>query len=144
MNNPHSDVHNCKNLLASISEFVDGDLPADLCAELEKHLAECENCRIVVNTMRKTIELYFGIKDICAETLEKIVPEAIDRLPQTKFPWQCRRSPLESLGQQRQSVDGASNVCYACAEKSTKYLNFIMFVAHSTTRIGPVLSEFGR
>jgi anti-sigma factor (TIGR02949 family) len=58
MNNPHSDVHNCKNLLASISEFVDGDLPADLCAELEKHLAECENCRIVVNTLRKTIELY--------------------------------------------------------------------------------------
>ena len=50
--------HNCKNLLAAISDFVDGDLPADLCFELNKHLAECENCRIVVNTMRKTIELY--------------------------------------------------------------------------------------
>ena len=29
---------------------------------------------------RKTIELYFGMKGICAETLEKIVPEAIDKM----------------------------------------------------------------
>lgn len=29
---------------------------------------------------RKTIELYFGMKGICAEALEKIVPEAIDKM----------------------------------------------------------------
>ncbi|NLX84474.1 MAG: trigger factor [Synergistaceae bacterium] len=28
----------------------------------------------------KTIELYFGMKGICAETLERIVPEAIDKM----------------------------------------------------------------
>lgn len=54
MNN-HNDCH---NLLASISDFVDGNLPPELCAELERHLEGCENCRIVVDTMRKTIELY--------------------------------------------------------------------------------------
>lgn len=61
--------HNCQNLLATISDFVDGELPADLCSELEKHLAECENCRIVVNTMRKTIELYQECES------EKYLPE---------------------------------------------------------------------
>jgi predicted anti-sigma-YlaC factor YlaD len=25
---------------------------------LEKHLSECENCRIVVNTLKKTIDIY--------------------------------------------------------------------------------------
>ncbi len=54
MNN-HNDCH---QLLASLSDFVDGTLPPALCTELEKHLQGCENCRIVVNTMRKTIELY--------------------------------------------------------------------------------------
>jgi trigger factor len=29
---------------------------------------------------RKTIELYFGMKGICAEALEKMVPEAIDKM----------------------------------------------------------------
>ncbi len=60
MNDPHThaDAHTCKDLLATISDFVDGDLPDEVCAELEKHLASCDNCRIVVNTLRKTIELY--------------------------------------------------------------------------------------
>jgi anti-sigma factor (TIGR02949 family) len=53
-----SETFNCKGLVASISEYLDGELPQELCDELERHMAECENCTIVVNTMRKTIELY--------------------------------------------------------------------------------------
>ncbi|PKO12154.1 MAG: anti-sigma factor [Chloroflexi bacterium HGW-Chloroflexi-10] len=48
----------CKDLLASLSDYVDGELNSDLCSDLEKHLSECENCRVVVNTMKKTIEIY--------------------------------------------------------------------------------------
>ncbi|MEN6410612.1 MAG: zf-HC2 domain-containing protein [Anaerolineaceae bacterium] len=48
----------CQSLLASISDYVDGTLAESLCAELEKHLSECDDCTIVVNTLRKTVELY--------------------------------------------------------------------------------------
>ena len=48
---------NCKALLGSLSEYIDGELPAELCKEIEKHLEGCENCRIVLNTTRRTIEL---------------------------------------------------------------------------------------
>ncbi len=48
---------NCKSLLGSLSEYIDGELPADLCAQLEKHLEGCNNCRIVLNTTRRTIDL---------------------------------------------------------------------------------------
>ena len=48
---------NCKALLGSLSEYIDGELPADLCKEIEKHLEGCENCRIVLNTTRRTIDL---------------------------------------------------------------------------------------
>jgi len=48
----------CEQLLSSLSEYIDGELQAELCAVLEAHLQGCDNCRIVVNTLRKTIELY--------------------------------------------------------------------------------------
>ena len=48
---------NCKFLLRSLSDYVDGELGAELCLEIEKHIAECEDCRIVVDTTRKTVDL---------------------------------------------------------------------------------------
>jgi anti-sigma factor (TIGR02949 family) len=53
MNHAH-----CHDLLSSLSEYVDGSLDDSLCAEIERHMAGCENCRIVIDTLRKTIELY--------------------------------------------------------------------------------------
>jgi anti-sigma factor RsiW len=54
----HEHSPQCKQLLGSISEYIDGELQAELCAVLEAHLEDCDNCRIVVNTLRKTVELY--------------------------------------------------------------------------------------
>lgn len=48
---------NCQQMLGSLSEYIDGDLTPELCAEIEKHLAGCENCRVVLDTTRRTIDL---------------------------------------------------------------------------------------
>ncbi|MGC8856012.1 MAG: anti-sigma factor family protein [Anaerolineae bacterium] len=48
----------CRDLLSSLSDYVDGTLQEELCRQLERHLAECEDCRIVVDTYKKTISLY--------------------------------------------------------------------------------------
>ncbi len=48
---------NCEMLLGSLSEYLDGELSTELCREIEKHLAGCENCRIVLNTTKRTIDL---------------------------------------------------------------------------------------
>ena len=48
----------CRDLLDQISDYVDGELEAALCTELESHLAECPNCRVMVDTVRRTITLY--------------------------------------------------------------------------------------
>ncbi len=48
----------CHNLLDSLSEYVDGTLADDLCEELNRHLEDCEDCQIVVDTLKKTIYLY--------------------------------------------------------------------------------------
>ena len=49
---------NCRELLSSLSDYVDGTLGEELCTELERHLSDCENCQIVVDTLKKTIYLY--------------------------------------------------------------------------------------
>jgi anti-sigma factor (TIGR02949 family) len=48
----------CRKLLDSLSAFHDGELPQELCAEIEEHMKNCDNCRIVVDTLGKTISLY--------------------------------------------------------------------------------------
>ena len=48
----------CQSLLGSLSDFVDGTLGEELCEEIKRHVAECQNCHVVVDTLRKTISLY--------------------------------------------------------------------------------------
>ena len=48
----------CQHLLEHMSDYLDGEAPAELCAEIERHLAGCADCRVVVDTLRKTITLY--------------------------------------------------------------------------------------
>lgn len=48
----------CHNLLSSLSDYVDGTIDDSICTEIEKHIASCEDCRIVVDTLKKTIYLY--------------------------------------------------------------------------------------
>ncbi len=54
----HQHTEQCREILSSISDYVDGTLEAELCRELEAHLEGCEDCRVVVDTFRKTVELY--------------------------------------------------------------------------------------
>lgn len=48
----------CGPLLSSLCDYIDGDLSAELCAEIEKHMKNCDRCRIVVDSLKKTVELY--------------------------------------------------------------------------------------
>jgi len=48
----------CQRLIGELSNLIDGTISPELCTELEAHLKECKNCRIVVDTTKKTIELY--------------------------------------------------------------------------------------
>jgi anti-sigma factor RsiW len=52
------DSEKCRRYLDSLSDYVDGELGEALCREIEAHMAECENCRVVVNTLAKTVMLY--------------------------------------------------------------------------------------
>ena len=63
--------HECQHLLGELSDYVDGELEEAMCEEIERHLADCENCRIVVDTLEKTVYLYR------ATAQETTVPEEV-------------------------------------------------------------------
>jgi anti-sigma factor RsiW len=48
----------CQDPSPQLADYLDGDLSPQLCTEIERHLASCKNCRIVVDTLSKTISLY--------------------------------------------------------------------------------------
>jgi len=61
----------CRQLLYYLSDYVDGELEENLCAEIEKHMLECERCQIVLDTLNKTIYLYRS------STAQESLPEGV-------------------------------------------------------------------
>ncbi len=61
--NDHKHDQNCYHFLDSLSDYVDGELRAELCLDLERHMADCDDCQIVVDTLKKTVSLYHKTVD---------------------------------------------------------------------------------
>jgi len=73
----------CDQYIQGIADYIDGEADAALCAELEAHLKGCQNCRIMVDTLRQTVVL---CRDGKREKLpEKIQAKLKDKL---KEKWQ--------------------------------------------------------
>ena len=75
---------NCKALLRELSNYLDGELDPTLVQELEKHIKDCDDCRLVVDTTRKTIELYCNSKPLplladVRQRLERALGEKLGR-----------------------------------------------------------------
>ena len=47
----------CREAIDVLADYLDGTMPPDVAAELERHLAECAPCRAYLATYRKTREL---------------------------------------------------------------------------------------
>ena len=72
---PHSD---CQALFALLSEYLDAELPAATCQEIEAHLADCPPCVEFFNSLRKTVELCHGCES--QERPASLEPEAREQL----------------------------------------------------------------
>ena len=64
----------CEKLIDGLSAYLDGEVPPELRAEIEDHLATCENCRAVVDTTRKMLLLYHRLPNsgLPAEARERL------------------------------------------------------------------------
>jgi len=76
-------MNNCSKYIQNIADFIDGDIDETLCADIEKHLEECNNCRLMVDTLKQTVVLCRDGKQ------EKLPPEIEAKLNNVlKARWQ--------------------------------------------------------
>jgi len=54
----HKHDLSCQIILDNLSDYLDGELEPGLCADIEKHINTCQDCQVVINTLKKTIQLY--------------------------------------------------------------------------------------
>jgi predicted anti-sigma-YlaC factor YlaD len=52
----------CKDVLASLSNYVDGDVSAELRTALEEHIAKCRRCRVVFDTTEKALKIILDVE----------------------------------------------------------------------------------
>jgi anti-sigma factor RsiW len=54
---------NCPRIVDLLSDYLDGRLPAEVKADLERHLSGCSECTTFVGTFRSTLSLLQSLRD---------------------------------------------------------------------------------
>ena len=55
---------NCKGVIREISDYLDGELELAVKQELEQHLERCEECKLVVDQTRLTVDVFCGSEPV--------------------------------------------------------------------------------
>lgn len=73
----------CDAVLHELGNYLDDETAADLRAALERHLAQCSHCRVIVDTTRKTIRIVTGSRsfEVPDAISERIIDRIMKRIP---------------------------------------------------------------
>ena len=61
----------CLDYIKELNDYLDGEIDPSLCQEIEKHIGTCENCRIMVDSLKQTVNL-------CREGKEEKLPVELE------------------------------------------------------------------
>jgi anti-sigma factor RsiW len=53
----------CKELVELVTEYLEGTLPADVRARMDRHLSGCDGCTNYLEQMRQTIRLTGHVRE---------------------------------------------------------------------------------
>jgi anti-sigma factor (TIGR02949 family) len=48
----------CREVFEMLSEYLDGELPANTCEQIAKHIADCPPCVEFVESLRKSVRAF--------------------------------------------------------------------------------------
>lgn len=63
----------CYDYIQGLNDYLDGEIDPKLCEEIERHIGECKNCRIMVDTLKQTVTL-------CREGKEEKLPKELESI----------------------------------------------------------------
>jgi anti-sigma factor RsiW len=67
--------HSCEALVDLLCDYLEGELPLDERAEIDRHMADCPPCLAFLNTYQKTAEICRALRpeDIPKEVQERLI-----------------------------------------------------------------------
>jgi anti-sigma factor (TIGR02949 family) len=76
-------VVDCNEVLDELGNYLDDDMAAELRAALERHLAQCSTCRVIVDTTRRTVRIVTESRsfDLPDDISERIIDRILKRIP---------------------------------------------------------------
>jgi len=93
----------CEELLATLNQYVDGEVDPGICEPFQEHLKGCNPCQIVVDNIRQTIKLYK------AEEQYDLPPTLHQRLSRVlREQWKAKIDADRSLVEQAKAGDFAA------------------------------------
>ncbi len=57
-------VSECKEVFAILSQYLDHELPDEVCAEIDAHISGCPPCVKFVESLKKSVDLCRDCKEI--------------------------------------------------------------------------------
>lgn len=70
----------CKQFLQELNDYLDPSIDPETKRHLESHVAACPNCFVVVDTTKKTLQVYKGMEpQAVPEDLKKRLLAAVER-----------------------------------------------------------------
>ncbi|MBI4465208.1 MAG: zf-HC2 domain-containing protein [Acidobacteria bacterium] len=73
-------MSSCRKLLSEVSNYLNGEVDAETRKELETHAAKCPKCWVVIDTTRKTIQIFQECEPYpIPETLQEKLQQALQK-----------------------------------------------------------------
>jgi len=63
----------CKDFVGQLGSYLEDDLAAEVRMALDRHLASCTTCQVIVDSSRKTLTI---VTDSGAFDLSEVLPES--------------------------------------------------------------------
>ena len=70
----------CKEFLQELNDYLDSTGDIELRRRIETHITECPNCFVILDTTKKTIQVYKGMKAMdIPEDVQSRLMRAVER-----------------------------------------------------------------
>jgi RNA polymerase sigma-70 factor (ECF subfamily) len=54
----------CRDMLLNYSRYLEGEIPAHVCAEMERHVKTCAGCRGACESLKRSLALCHGTPSV--------------------------------------------------------------------------------
>jgi anti-sigma factor RsiW len=81
----------CREFLTELNDYLDSTVDVEIRRRIEAHITECPNCFVILDTCKKTIQVYKGMQaQVLPEDVQTRLMKAVERkMAAKKTPADC-------------------------------------------------------